>query len=177
MLRPPTIPDSLPRRPAPVAVYAFRCRHCEAPNPRGGRCRKCHLPLGSIFRAAALGAITMLALIVAQVVLTALVGWRMTAIAALYGVAISGVIAVFDGGRGWLFQILATLLTCAGILLGNMLCLLVVWSSMDAPLDWMIWVSYVLTVRYDAVALCFAVFGVVGGFWLWMLPAGSQGPR
>ena len=163
--------------PIPAPRYRFRCRACEAPNPRGGDCRKCGKPLGSIPAAIVAASVTMAALVAFQGLATLVTGWRLPVLASFYGVFISWAVATRSAGRGVRYQAIATAFTVLAIVLGGMLSLMVLMPMMQMGVGNAAALAWKLIRRYDILIAFFATFGVIGGLWLWMPADGSRGPR
>ncbi|MCO5166501.1 MAG: hypothetical protein M9894_09065 [Planctomycetes bacterium] len=148
---------------------------CGARNVVGGDCIICGAPLGSPAVAVAAAAASALGL----ALLWALTGW-LTGVQALwfgmfFGVAVSGAVAHFSFGRGWLYQAISSGATLGGIVLGETLLLLLLHGRLGSLLGLeQPNLGLLEAVRFavvdDAWSLVFGTVGLLGGFWVWKQP-------
>ncbi len=150
----------------------YACRACGATNSHSGDCILCGADLGSLPAAAlvAFGAAAVLG--VGWVGWAWLTGLQVTWFAAVYGGLVSGALVHFSGGRGPLYQGVATAATVLGLLLADsaLVALLAARAQPDLPLP-PVGELLAYQVQHDPITIAFMLLGVAGGLWVWRYPA------
>ena len=153
-------------------MVSYMCEHCEARNSRGGRCTFCNESLGSMrvaFKAAFLAA-TALSLF--WIFLSWVTGLELGALALVFGFLVSGAVAQSTGGRGILYQAVASFFTVSGLAIADAVVVRMQWFKIfpnwdpAEPLPPMM-DQLVYQAQWDGIFLVFVVLGFAGGLWLW----------
>lgn len=152
---------------------------CGARNVVGGDCIICGSPLGSVPRALAAAAISAVALAVVWVVVAWVLAIQALWFGLFFGVVVSGAVTQASFGRGWLYQLIASTATLAGIVLGETLLVLLLQDRLDVLVSLEqpnVGALEALrrTALEDPWALAFSVLGLMGGFWVWKQPSPSE---
>ncbi len=152
---------------------------CGARNVVGGDCILCGRSLGSVSKACVAAAASSLGLAVLWAVSAWVTGLQASFLAVGFGVVVGGAVAQVSFGRGWLYQLIASTATLAGIVLGETLLILVLRDRLDLLVEvQQPNLGLVEAVRYtvlqDPWAIAFAVLGLMGGFWIWKQPGPSE---
>ena len=115
-------------------------------------------------------AVASMALGVVWVLFALITKFQLTFLAIVFGGIISGVVTWYSGGRGFLYQGIATLFTIAGILVADVIVVRIFWS--DLYPNWtgtlppfMALLEHMAT--NDPATLLFCTLGVMGGCFIW----------
>lgn len=132
----------------------------------------CGRSLGSIRDAVKAASIAALLASLVWIGFSWLTGLELSIFAMLFGFAVSGAVAHRTGGRGPLYQGIASSFTLVGMAVSDAVVVRMQWFkihpdwSRDLPLpplmDQLAWQA-----QWDGVFLVFVTLGFVGGFWLW----------
>ncbi|GAA5495195.1 hypothetical protein Rhal01_01370 [Rubritalea halochordaticola] len=95
----------------------YPCPKCTANNSSAGWCVMCQSSLGNLQKAVSNAAGATIVAGIIWVGLSVLTGIQLTILAALYGGAVAMCTSYFSGGRGIIYQTIATLFTFVGIVL------------------------------------------------------------
>lgn len=139
----------------------------------------CGTPLGSLQRAIAAAAGSALTLALLWVVVAWLLGAQALWFPVLFGGLVSGAVVQLSAGRGWRYQAVATAATVVGIVFGDTLLLLLVTGraeelvAVEQP-NLRLLSLMRAQVESDPATLAFMALGVMGGFWVWRQPDGSE---
>ena len=150
----------------------YLCESCEARNIRGGICTMCGKPLGSLRDAIAAASIAMLLASLFWIGFSWLTGVQISFFAMVFGLAVSGAVAHRTGGRGPLYQAIASGFTLVGMAVSDAVVVRMHWFTInpdwprDLPLP-SLWDQLAWQAQWDGVFVVFVTLGLVGGFWLW----------
>ncbi len=150
----------------------YICPHCDANNPDPGRCVMCDRHIGSLKRALLFGAAGTLVLGLLWIVISLGTGMQFPLTALFFGGFVSFCVSHFSGGRGIVYQLIATLFTIAGIVVADSLTGLLI-AHFDESInlatfslsDFLNYIRY--TFEKDDFTSFFYVLGVMGGFYIW----------
>lgn len=148
------------------------CKHCGAHNDDSGQCVICYKSLGSLRMALIAGLVCTLLYGLFWVLLTVLTKMQLPILAIIYGAMVSLGVDYYSRGRGILFQLIANVLTIAGIVFFDVLALELTehlaGSTDITDLNMDEWIEKLKHgLFYDDLTIFFACLGVAGGFWLW----------
>ena len=155
----------------------YECRHCGARNRSTGQCVKCLKGLGSLPRAFVAAGVAATILAVLWGAFSWITHLQATFLALGFGVTISAVAAHFSGGRGFLYQVVASGWTLLGMLAGDTLAVWLLWPQFyprtpDRPdfLALMQWLAL-----WDGATIGLMALGLMGGMFLWHQSDGVSG--
>lgn len=153
------------------------CPGCGTRDNAGHRCHVCGYRLGSLHKAVVAAGVAALGYGAIWVGLTWLTGMQLSAIATGFGAVVAGSVAIVSKGRGCLYQLIASGFTVIGIGVAQARVYQLLWDQLPgvppdtpAPSIAALW-PWVL--QYDPVTVLWCVFGVLGGFILWLPTTGG----
>jgi len=153
----------------------WTCEACGCRSTQGGDCIECGRSLGSPRKAVLAAGVATVVLSLLWVGSGALLGVQASLFAAFYGGLVSGAVVHVSGGRGVLYQAIASSFTLAGVVCAQTVLVLILWEEIARAND-LAWESpgFVETlhylVNYDPLTIVFCVLGLFGGFWVWRQP-------
>ena len=152
-----------------MAIY--ECKKCKSRNTSQGHCIICGASLGSISTATTAASLTSLALGMVWFLSALMFRFQDPFLALLFGGIVSGTVTFFSGGRGLMYQAIATTYTIIGILAFDALVVWYLWPefSSEARPDFWFLIGYQMYHAPFALASC--VLGVMGGFFIWRDPS------
>lgn len=153
-------------------MASHQCPHCGAYSSEPGRCVVCKKPIGNLGKAISAALASAVVLSVLWIGLAWISGMQLSLLAIAFGGIISLCTTHFSGGRGILYQLIATVVTVVAIVFADGIALMMMdpevgfeeLNSLTAA-DLLAMMEYHL--KYDPATPLFYVLGVMGGFWIW----------
>lgn len=149
------------------------CR-CGARNTQSGQCIVCGAELGSLPRAIVAAGVATALLVVVWVVLAWALGAQTLWFAMLFGGVVSGAVVQFSAGRGWSYQLVASLATIVGIGVADAVLLALIVGRTEALAGSGLLELTRWQLENDPITALFAGLGVFGGFFVWHQPGGGE---
>lgn len=153
-----------------MAIY--HCPKCAARNTEAGRCVLCLAPLGSLSKAVKGALVGTLVMTVVWVAQTLVFSTQIPVVAGVYGALVAGFTTWFSGGRGLVYQLIATGVTIAGIGFSDSVAMslsAMKGNGFDAGflVPEVLWADMVERMLYDPATTCFCILGVMTSFCIW----------
>lgn len=150
----------------------FPCPKCHANNPSSGWCVVCQTSLGTIKKAISNAAGATIVLGFLWVLMAVSTGMQLTIFAALFGAVVAACTSHFSGGRGFIYQAIATTFTFVGIIFFDTLAVIAVMlrtSAIEASQITLtyIWDHSIYNALNDPATTLFYIAGIMGSFIIW----------
>ena len=151
---------------------SYICPHCSAHNSEAGQCVLCYKNIGSWREAMKAGFYTAVILGVLWVAATAIFKIQLPMLAVGFGAAVALSVSHFSGGKGFLYQAIATGFTAAGIICADSVSMLVV-AYREGQIELqqvtlnLLWADMTHRATEDAATILYYFLGIIGSFCIW----------
>ncbi|NWK56958.1 hypothetical protein HW115_15150 [Verrucomicrobiaceae bacterium N1E253] len=154
----------------------YICRSCSANNNEPGRCVLCSQSLGSLKIAILAAATSCLLLSICWIALAALTQSWIPLLALVFGGVIALCTSHFSGGRGLIYQMIATGFTLIGIVCSECLITLIFIHRDSTHLLQItdldsVFRTATYQILYDPALTLFSFLGISGSFFIWRDPS------